>query len=252
MIFDSHAHLNDGCFEDRDQIIGELAENGVAYVLNPGADIKTSQEAYGLSLEYDNIYCGLGTHPHDAKDFKEEDLIAYRDLSKHEKVVAIGEIGLDFYYDNSPKDIQNKVFRMQMDLAANVGLPVLIHSRQATQETYDCLKEYDGKVRGVIHCYSDNWENAKKFLDLGYYIGIGGMVTFKNASEVREVAEKLPIDSLLLETDAPYLSPVPHRGKRNEPKFIKYVAEKIANLRNEDLNFIIYKTHANTLEMLGL
>lgn len=253
MIFESHIHLDDPRYDkDREELIESLAENNIAYVLNPGADRASSERAFELSQKYERVYGAVGTHPHDAKDFTGDDLSRYEELAGYEKIVAIGEIGLDFHYDNSPRDIQEEVFRIQMDLAERLGLPVLIHSREAIDLTHEVLYDYRSRVRGVIHCYSDNWENAKRFLDLGYYIALGGVVTFNKAEDTREVARKIPLDRLLLETDGPYLAPMPFRGKRNEPKYINLVAEKIAEVRGEDLDKVIHTTYANTMEMLGL
>lgn len=252
MIFDSHAHLDDKRFGDREEIIANLYDDGIKYVLNPGADRESSERAYKLAKKYDNIYGAVGTHPHDAKDFTEDDLKRYEELSKDEKILAIGETGLDFYYDNSPRDIQEKVFREQLDLCIRTNLPVIIHTRDAIEETYNVLKDYEGKVKGIIHCYSDNWENAQRFLDLGYLIGLGGVVTFKKSEATREVAKNIPIERLVLETDAPYLSPEPFRGRRNEPKYTKVVAEKIAEVRNEDVDYIIEQTFSNAMEIFGL
>lgn len=253
MIFDSHAHLDDKRFDDdREDLILGLEAQGIKYVLNPGYDRESSEAAVKLAQTYDNIYGAVGTHPHDAKDLTGEDLARYRDLAREPRVLAIGEIGFDFHYDNSPRKVQEEAFRVQMDLAKDLDLPVLIHMREATKETLEVLKAYQGQVRGIIHCYSEGWEEAKKFLDLGYLIGLGGVVTFKRSDATREVASKVPLDLLVLETDAPYLSPEPYRGRRNEPAYTKFVAEKIADLRSMDKDSIGQVTMANTLELLGL
>lgn len=253
MIFDSHAHLDDKRFDDdREDLILGLEAKGIKYVLNPGYDRESSEAAVKLARTYDSIYAGVGTHPHDAKDLTEEDLARYKDLAQEARVLAIGEIGFDFHYDNSPRKIQEEAFRVQMDLAKDLDLPVLIHMREATKETLEVLKAYQGQVRGIIHCYSEGWEEAKKFLDLGYLLGLGGVVTFKRSDATREVARKVPLDLLVLETDAPYLSPEPYRGRRNEPAYTNFVAEKIADLRSMDKDSIGQVTMANTLELLGL
>lgn len=252
-LFDSHAHLDDEAFDyDREKVIENLKENNIGWVLNPGADMPSSRRAVKLASEYENIYAAIGVHPHDAENFKEEDILELKELAKNKKVVAIGEIGLDYYYDNSPRDIQRKVFKRQMDLAYELNLPVAIHSRDATGETFEILSEYKGKVKGIIHCYTGAIEMAKRYIDLGYYISIAGPVTFKNARVVKEMAEEVPISRLLIETDSPYMAPTPFRGKRNEPKYVRYVAEEIAKLKDMDVDELIAITRQNTVDILNI
>ncbi|NLL82062.1 MAG: TatD family hydrolase, partial [Tissierellia bacterium] len=217
MFIDSHAHLDDDRFDDdREILIESLRANNIDLVFNIGADIKTSKASVELAKKYDHIYAVVGVHPHDAEDAEDNYLDILRELSLEEKVVAIGEIGLDFYYDNSPRDIQRKVFKEQLKLAKELNLPVVIHTRDASQETFDILKEAgkDGSLRGIMHCYSGSVEMAKEYIKLGFYISIAGPVTFKNSRVVKDVAKEIPLDKLLIETDCPYLSPEPHRGKR--------------------------------------
>src|SRR5690625_4152955 len=220
MLIDSHVHLDDKRFDkDRHELIQSLKDNGVELVINIGADLRSSINSVRLAEKYENIYATVGVQTHTTKDVDTETIKKLKELTKEKKVVAIGEIGLDFYYDNSPRELQRKWFKEQLKLAKEVDLPVVIHSRDAAQETFDILKEaQDGKLEGVMHCYSGSLEMAKEYIKLGFYISIAGPVTFKNARVVREVAKGIPLDKLLIETDCPYLTPAPHRGKRNQPK----------------------------------
>ncbi|WP_255784618.1 TatD family hydrolase [Mediannikoviicoccus vaginalis] len=252
-MIDSHAHLDEERFdEDRDELIKSLKENAISYVINPSSDMDTSRRVVELSNKYDNIFAAVGIHPHDAEGFKEEDLDELRELSKDERVVAIGEIGLDYYYDNSPRDIQKEVFRKQLELSHELDLPVIIHTRDAMGDTYDILKEFEGRVRGVMHCYTGSIEMAEKFMKLGFYISIAGPVTFKNAVNVREMAKQIPLERLLIETDSPYLAPVPNRGKRNDPTNVRYVADMLANLKEIQIDKIIEHSRENTVELFSL
>ncbi len=234
MFIDSHAHLDDPRFDqDRENVIESLREDGVDVVINIGADKESSLSTLGLARKYDNIYAVAGVHPHSASELEEDGLDWLREIAKEEKVVAIGEIGLDFYYDNSPRDIQRKWFKAQLQLAKELGLPVVIHTRDAAKETYDILKEAaaDGKLKVLMHCYSGSAEMAMDYARLGFYIALGGAVTFKNARVPREVASVIPLENLMIETDCPYMTPEPFRGKRNEPKLVNLVAEKIAEIK---------------------
>lgn len=252
-MIDSHAHLDEERFdEDRDELIKSLKENAISYVINPSSDMETSRRVVELSNKYDNIFAAVGIHPHDAEGFKEEDLDELRELSNNEKVVAIGEIGLDYYYDNSPRDIQKEVFKKQLELSHELDLPVIIHTRDAMGDTYDILKEFEGRVRGVMHCYTGSIEMAEKFMKLGFYISIAGPVTFKNAVNVREMAKQIPLERLLIETDSPYLAPVPNRGKRNDPTNVRYVADMLANLKEIQIDKIIEHSRENTVKLFSL
>ncbi|MBC8590230.1 TatD family hydrolase [Wansuia hejianensis] len=254
MLIDSHAHLDDSRFqEDREYLINSLNKNGIELVINIGADLQTSINSVELANKYENIYAVIGVHPHSAREVTEETLKQLKNMSKNNKVVAIGEIGLDFYYDNSPRDIQRKWFKEQLKLAKELNLPVVIHSRDAAQETFDTIKEaQDGKLRGVLHCYSSSVEMAIEYIKLGFYISLGGPVTFKNARVAREVAKEVPLDRLLIETDCPYLTPEPYRGKRNEPMYVKYVAEKIAEIKGITFEELSKATNRNTKELFGI
>lgn len=254
MLIDSHVHLDDRRFDkDRDYIIRTLEESGVDLVINPGADISSSIKAVSLAEKYPNIYAAVGVHPHDAKTMDENTIELLRSFTNREKVIAIGEIGLDYHYDNSPRDIQRKRFKEQLDLAKEVGLPVIIHSRDAAGDTFNMLKEaQDGTLKGVLHCYSGSVEMALEYVKLGFYISLAGPVTFKNAKVSREVAKVVPIDRLLIETDAPYLTPEPYRGKRNEPIYVRYVAGTIAELRGMTFEEVALKTAENTKRLFNI
>lgn len=254
MLIDSHAHLDDERFDrDRDELIKSLGKNGISTVINIGADLPSSIKSVKLSEQYDNIYAAVGVHPHSASEMDEGTIEVLKAFSSREKVVAIGEIGLDYYYDNSPRDVQRIWFRRQMKLAKEVNLPIVVHSREANQETFDMIKaESDGKLTGVIHCYSGSVELMKEYIKLGYYISLGGPVTFKNAKTPKEVAKVVPIDRLLVETDSPYLTPEPHRGKRNEPLYVRHVAAMIAELRGMTIEELARATSENTKRLFNL
>lgn len=255
MFIDSHAHLDDERFdEDREILIKSLMDNNIDLVLNIGADLETSKASVNLAKKYDNIYAVVGVHPHSAKEVDENTIEELRKLTKEKKVVAIGEIGLDYYYDNSPRDVQRRVFLEQLKLAKELKLPVVIHTRDAAQETFDILKESaeDGNLRGVLHCYSSSVEMALEYIKLGFYISIGGPVTFKNSKVAKEVAKAIPLDKLLIETDCPYLTPEPYRGKRNEPMYVKYAAETISELRGISIEELAEATTNNAIALFQL
>ena len=251
---DSHAHLDDNRFnQDRDAIINALYENNVEMVLNPGADLKTSKKAVEIAEKYPFVYAAVGCHPHDTKYMNDETMNIFKELAKSKRVVAIGEIGLDYYYDNSDRDIQRKWFREQIRLAKELDLPYIVHDRDAHEDLLKIMKEehYDG-TRGILHCYSGSVEMSKEFLKLGFYISLAGPVTFKKARVPKMVAKDTPFDRLLIETDAPYLTPEPFRGKKNEPKYVKYVAEEIAKIRNISVNEVAIKTMENFKTLFNL
>jgi TatD DNase family protein len=236
MLFDTHAHLNDEKFdEDRDEVILRAKENGVARIVNVGFNRETIPTSLALAEKYDFIYTAVGWHPQDAKDMVKGDLDWLRELSCHEKVVAIGEIGLDYYWDTSPKDVQQEVFRKQIRLAKELNLPIIIHDREAHQDIVNILREEKAdEVGGIMHCFSGSLEMAKECLSMNFYLSFGGPVTFKNAKKPKEIVKEIPLDRLLIETDCPYLTPEPYRGKRNETGYVRYVAETIASLRGMD------------------
>lgn len=255
MLIDSHAHLDDERFDkDRDEIIKSFKDNDLELVINVGADLESSKKAVKLSKEYSSIYAAVGVHPHDAKDIDSNTLDILKELSKEEKVVAIGEIGLDYHYDNSPRDLQKEWFRKQIKLAKKLDLPIVVHSRDASQDVFDIINEEseDGKLRGVIHCFSESVEMAFEYIKLGFYISLGGPVTFKNAKMPKQVAKEVPLENLLIETDSPYLTPEPHRGKRNEPKNVRYVAETIANIKEISYETLKNTTNENTKTLFNI
>lgn len=245
MIFDTHAHYDDERFdEDRYTLVEEMHSNGVCNIINVGADIPSSKRSIDLAKKYDFIYAAVGVHPHEADNMTDKDIEILTDCANFTKVVAIGEIGLDYYYDLSSRKNQRYWFERQLELAYSLDLPVIIHSREATQETFDIIK--NSKVRkGVIHAFSGSTEFAKLYTDMGFYLGIGGVVTFKNAKKLVEVVKNIDLDKILLETDAPYLSPVPVRGTRNNSQNIKYIADKIGEIKQISAEIVVEKTREN-------
>lgn len=231
-IFDAHAHYDDEAFdEDRSEVIKELEDFGILGVLNCGSSLDTSKTSVELSNKYNFFYAAVGVHPENAEEINEKTLNKIEALSENEKVKAIGEIGLDYYYEENPKrDIQIKAFKKQMELAKKLNLPVVIHDRDAHKDTLDIIKQFPN-VKGEVHCFSGSVEFAKQCVDLGYYIGVTGVVTFKNAKKIVEVIKSVPMDRILVETDCPYMAPTPLRGKRNRSEYIKYMIDKIAEIK---------------------
>ena len=232
MLFDTHAHLYDRAFDvDREVLLTQLPIEGVGLVMNPGCSRASSLAAIDLAKKYDYIYAAVGSHPDAADEVNEEVLQQYHALClENPKVKAIGEIGLDYHYEDIPRDIQKKAFRAQMALAQELGLPVIVHEREAHEDGMKIVEEFPG-VSGVFHCYSGSLEMAKWLIGRGWYIGFGGVLTFKNARKALEVAESIPIERIVLETDCPYMAPEPFRGRRNDPGKLYRVAEKLAELR---------------------
>ncbi len=251
---DSHAHLDDERFdEDREELINSLQENGIEAVLNPGADLKTSRAGVALADKYPFIYAAVGCHPHDSKFMDDDTMNIFRELAKNKKVLGIGEIGLDYYYDNSDRETQKIWFREQIRLAKELDLPYIVHDRDAHEDIIRIMKEeYHSGTRGVLHCYSGSVEMAREFMKLGFYISLGGPVTFKKAKTPKMVAKEVPLERLLIETDSPYLAPEPFRGKRNEPKLVKCVAEEIAGIREVTVSEIAEKTKENFKRLFNL
>ena len=254
MIFDTHAHYDDEAFDtDRYELLTSMNENGICNIVNVGASMDSTKASVELSKKYDFMYTSVGVHPNETGELTENDMNTLRKLSEDKKVVAIGEIGLDYYFLEPDKDIQKKWFRKQLDVAEETGLPVIIHSRDAASDTMSILKEYQGKLSGgVIHCYSYSLEMAKEYIKMGYYIGIGGVVTFKNAKKLIEVAENIALENIVLETDCPYLSPEPNRGKRNDSTNLHYVVKKISELRGISEEEIIEQTYKNAIDLYKL
>ena len=231
MYFDSHAHYNDERFdEDRDALLNRIHEEGVEYIINIGADMDSSKESVALAHKYPFIYATVGVHPHDVSSMTMEDLETLEEMARLPKVVGIGEIGLDYHYNLSSPEDQIKWFKLQLELAKKLDVPVSIHSREASQLTFDIIME-SGIKEGVIHCFSGSRELAIEYVKRGFYIGIGGSLTFKNARKTVEVVEHIPLDKILIETDCPYLTPVPHRGKRNDSSYLPFVIDKIAEIK---------------------
>ena len=233
MIIDTHAHYDDKAFdEDRDTLLAGMAKAGISRIVNIGSSLDACRRTLELMDKYNFIYGAIGVHPCDSAELTEESLAWIREVSSHEKCVAIGEIGLDYYWDEPDRDIQKKWFIRQMDIAREVKLPIVIHSRDAAKETIDIMTAQRAQeIGGVIHCYSYSKELAKTFLDMGFYFGIGGVVTFSNGKKLKEALEYIPMDRIVTETDSPYLAPVPFRGKRNDSTKLPYVIEQIATIK---------------------
>lgn len=228
MYFDSHAHYDDTKFDsDRSDLLTNLKE--VDCIINCGADLNSSEKSLQLADKFDFIYAAVGIHPENVES--ENDIDKLKNFAAHKKVKAIGEIGLDYHYENFSRDKQIELFKKQIALANEINLPIIIHSRDAQNDTFQIIKEC-AKTNGVIHCYSGNLQMALEYIKLGFYIGIGGVITFKNAKKLAEVVEQIPLEKILIETDCPYLSPEPNRGKRNDSSNLKYVVEKISQLKN--------------------
>lgn len=251
MIFESHAHYDDLKFEeDQETVIKSLRAEGIHKVINVGANMHSSLKSIELAQKHDFFYAAIGVHPHDVKSMMEEDLEKLIALAVYDKVVAIGEIGLDYYYENSPKEVQKLWFREQMVIAKELELPLIIHSRDAAQDTFDLIKEVGAQeVGGVVHCYSGSKEMAERYVDMGFYLGIGGVVTYDNAKTLKEVVKAIPLEALLLETDCPYLSPVPKRGKRNDSINLKYIAEAIAIIKGIEVDEVLRTTYNNGMKL---
>lgn len=254
MLIDTHAHIDNEAFdEDRDEVIARALEQGVSTIINIGFNRETIATTIALAEKHDFIYAAVGWHPQDAKDMTDADFEQVRALCKHPKVVAIGEIGLDYYWDTSPKDVQQEVFRRQIRLARELHMPIIIHNRDAHEDVVRILREeHAADVGGVMHCYSGSWEIAKMCLDMNFYISFGGPVTFKNAKQPKEVLKQVPLDRLLIETDAPYLCPHPLRGKRNETSYVRFVAEEAANLKEMSYEQFAEITAMNARRLFSL
>ncbi len=245
MLFDTHAHLNDAAFDtDRDALIAGLKDKGVGFVMNAGCSLQSSQECIALAEKYPFLYASVGSHPDSADEVCDEVLAKYLEMSRHPKVKAIGEIGLDYYYENFDRQIQLRAFQKQMELAREADLPVIVHEREAHGDGMEVVGSFPD-VTGVFHCYSGAAEMARQLVKKGWYIGFTGVLTFKNARKAVETAEAIPIERIVLETDCPYMSPVPYRGKRNDPGRLPYMAQRLAEIKGLPVDQVIEITTLN-------
>lgn len=246
MIFESHSHYDDPAFDgDRDELLSHMADKGVGHIICAGADFDDIGKILGICRKYPFCHLTLGVHPNNALQLDDANRAELESLIEKEKPCAIGEIGLDYHYDEPSPEIQRDAFIYQLKLASRFDLPVIIHSRDAAEETFDIIREYGPAAKGVIHCFSSSLELARKYADMGYCIGIGGVVTFKNGRKLKEIAAELPLESILLETDCPYLAPVPHRGERNSSLYIPLIAQEIADLRGISYDTVVSVTEEN-------
>src|SRR3990170_3230929 len=255
MLIDSHAHIQGKEYAGEvEAVIARAREAGVGKIIAVGGagDMSSNTEAIALAKTFPEIYATVGMHPHDAKDVGADELKKLKELAAAPKVVAVGETGLDYYYDHSPREVQRRVFAEFIHLARETGLPIVVHERDAAQDVADLLRaEGARKLRGVIHCFTGDYEAACAYLDLGFYISFTGIITFKNANLLREVVRRVPLDRMLVETDSPYLTPVPHRGKRNEPAYVRYIAETIAVIKETSLEEVARLTTENVRKLFG-
>lgn len=254
-IFETHAHYDDEAFrEDREALFDEMFAKDIDTIINVGASFAGCEQSVALADSHEKIYAAVGIHPEDVEELTEARMAwLKKTASENEKVLAIGEIGLDYHYPEPAKEIQQQLFRRQLNLAADVKKPVIIHSREACQDTLACMRaEHAEQIGGVIHCYSYSKEAAQEFLKMGFYFGFGGVVTFKNAKKAVEAVEAIPIEKILLETDCPYMAPEPNRGKRNYSGYLPYVAERIAQIKQMTAQEVIDITNANARKLFGL
>ena len=252
MYFDSHAHLDEACFaEDFEEILAHMAQNQVRGMMNIGCDLPSSERSIQLAERYDWIWAAVGSHPDDADQVDEARILMYRKLARHSRVKAIGEIGLDYHYEDIPRDVQQHAFRLQMALAEELELPVVIHEREAHGDALTIIDEYPS-VKGVFHCFSGSPELAQELVRRGWYIGFTGVVTFKNARKAVETAKAIPLSRILIETDCPYMAPEPYRGRRNDPSYVPLVAQKIAELRGLPAATVAQATWDNARKLFCL
>jgi TatD DNase family protein len=255
-LIDSHAHIQGSEFAaDLPAVIDRAHAAGVEKIVVVGGagELSSNQAAVAVAHSFPGLFATVGMHPHDAKEVSEEDLKRLKELTADPRVVAVGETGLDFYYNHSPRDLQMTIFARFIHMARETHLPIVVHNRDAHREIAELLlSEGGGDLRGVIHCFTGDYEAARTFVDLGFYLSFSGIITFKNAEPLREVARKLPLERMLVETDSPYLAPVPHRGKRNEPALVLHVAETLASVRSLPLQEISEATNRNTCDLFGI
>jgi TatD DNase family protein len=256
MLIDSHAHIQGAEYAaDSDAVIRRAREAGVEKIIVVGGagDLSSNEAAVALAQSYPDLYATVGMHPHDAKAVGDEELKGLRQLTANSRVIAVGETGLDFYYNHSPHDTQRNLFARFIDMARETGLPLVVHERDAHREVADLLRaEGGGAVRGVIHCFTGDYEAARNYLDLGFYLSFTGILTFKNAEPLRDVVRRLPLQKIFVETDSPYLTPVPYRGKRNEPAYVRFVAETVAKIKGIDLEEVAQTTTRNVKDLFSI
>lgn len=253
MLFDSHAHIDDKRFdEDRDEVIARAVEAGLVGIINAGACMESSARSVALAQQHDIIYAAVGIHPHDAQEAKDTDYGQLAEWHSLSKVVAIGEIGLDYYYDLSPREVQQQVFIRQIDVARQLNKPIIIHDRDAHGDVLSIIKKEAKGLTGVFHCFSGSFEMAKEVIKLGFYVSFAGPVTYAKDGKLKEVAAKIPLDRLLVETDCPYLTPQPFRGRRNEPAHVKFTAEEVARVRGIEFEVLAQAATANTKQLFGI
>ena len=231
MYFDTHAHYDDSQFDgDRDDVLSSAVEAGVSLILNASSGLRSAEITLEMADKYPSVYAAIGVHPHDSREMTDDTVTVLKDLLRHPKAKAVGEIGLDYHYDFSPRDVQKRRFREQLELARSICKPVVVHEREALQDTLDTIRDFRD-LTGVVHCFSGSWETAKIILDMGWYLSFTGVITFKNARKALEVVERMPSDRIMIETDCPYLSPEPMRGRRNSSLYLPYISGKVAQIR---------------------
>ena len=255
-LIDSHAHIQAKEYSgETEAVISRAVEAGVDKIIVVGGagDMASNTAAVALAESCASLYATVGMHPHDAKDVGEEELQELKKLAAHPKVIAVGETGLDYYYNHSPHEVQRRVFSQFIHMARDTGLPIVVHERDAAPEAADLLRnEGAGGLRGVIHCFTGNYEAARAYLDLGFYLSFTGIITFKNAEPLREVVRQVPLERMFVETDSPFLTPVPHRGKRNEPAYVRFVAETVAKIKTLDLEEVARVTTNNVKDLFRI
>ena len=255
MYFESHAHYDQPAFDDdRDILLGNILPSaGISHIINIGSSMTSSRRCVDLTARFDYVYASVGVHPHNANDMADDDLEELAQMAAHPKITAIGEIGLDFHYDFSPRDVQRRRFANQLELAAQLAMPVIIHSREADDEVYEIIRAHSSRlVGGVIHCFPGDLVLARKYVEMGFLIGISGIVTYKNAAITQDTARGLPLSAILLETDCPYLSPIPNRGKRNDSRNLAYIAQMIAQLRGISADEVAEETAENAKRLFNI
>lgn len=253
-LFDSHAHYDDKRFaEDYEEVILNAFNSCVKYILNAGSDIDTSKKSIQLAEKFDFIYAAVGVHPHEVEKLNDDEFDELKKLCSHSKVVAVGEIGLDYYYDHSPREVQRYWFEKQIEMGKELKLPLILHNRDSHEDMMNIIRKHAPYSNpGVFHCFTGSWEMAKELLELGFYISFGGPITFKNAKKAIEIMENMPEDKILIETDCPYLTPEPFRGRRNDSSYVRIVAEKIAEVRGVSVEEVAKRTTVNTKRLFGI